>query len=301
MITLPSVNPGAECSVALGWQDVPPITVFTGHVNYSTSIGGRDQGRHLIINCLGAQPAGGSKTTQQQHGDDQTFEKFATFIGQNAGLDVSIHPQLASIHRAYWSISGESFRQWGTRVAKEIGAVFSIQGSQAAFTPVGSNERASGQKIGSIVADAQTNIIRWSLSPGYGFATFKSQSAAHYDMNPASWLLGTFGSAAGGTNLINKFKAPDADQANTVAKSNDAFANRWQQGGYITIIGEPRAVVNGICTVTGVRDGIDGDFRIEAVAHVYTRHERYVTELQVGKLAGAGGDDSGGNGGSSGE
>jgi hypothetical protein len=47
------------------------------------------------------------------------------------------------------------------------------------------------------------------------------------------------------------------------------------------IEGDPAAIPDGLCIITGTRPGVDGAYRIEAVTHTLTRAGGFVTTLEL--------------------
>ena len=45
----------------------------------------------------------------------------------------------------------------------------------------------------------------------------------------------------------------------------------------ITLIGAPEAQAQGLCRITGVRSGVDGDYRVSEATHSYSRNGGWVT------------------------
>lgn len=54
-------------------------------------------------------------------------------------------------------------------------------------------------------------------------------------------------------------------------------ANRAKGRGTVTRIGAPEAEAQGLCRISGVRSGVDGDYRVSEAAHSFSRDGGWVT------------------------
>ena len=201
---------------------------------------------------------------------------------------------MSSIERDYWHLD-ESFYAWGTRIAREIGATFKVSGKKAVFVARGSDKSASGQELGSVDAVYGRNIIHWDLTPVYSRFEYKTHKVRWYDKKEAKYKEESVdvGDASDGAqaDLTQRFKASDKDQAKRQAQSNKDEADRDKGGGTIGLDGEPRARAQAACNVSGLRDGIDGKYKITNATHTYSRGGGYTTDCELEQPSGDAGKD----------
>ena len=82
-------------------------------------------------------------------------------------------------------------------------------------------------------------------------------------------------------HLRHKHKHHNKKNAQRQAKANAKEAERSKGGGSIEIDGNAAGQSQAICTVIGIRDGIDGDWQISSAEHTYTRGGGWVTKLEL--------------------
>jgi phage protein D len=70
----------------------------------------------------------------------------------------------------------------------------------------------------------------------------------------------------------------DASQANDGTQDG---ALQAQGPGRIVINGEPGAQGNCMVTLSGVRPGVDGQYWCQTAEHIYSRHQGYITWLDI--------------------
>ncbi len=292
-ISLPRV--GAQIEIGLGWD--APVVLFEGVVDEVKSTGSHGGGRMLSISAKSADTRGKLKQQEEKHKDKGTLGEVAQSWGKDAGLtDVKIHADLAKIERPYWSMDGESFMGWASRIAAENGATFKIMGKRAVMTPRSAGQSASGKPLPKITAEYGVNLISWSMSPTISRPAFKKFERRFYDPAEAKWKREEFEAREVGTGIeavsSDRFAAADKDDAKRGAESSEKEADRDKGGGSVSIDGEPLAQAEAECELVGARPGIDGTYRIESVTHKYTRGGGYTTDLDLKQPKGEAGKDS---------
>ena len=284
---------GAKVSAGLGWSDSGTMVSFEGVTDEPRSEGSRGGGMKLSITAKSADLRGSAKSTQEKHHGKGDFATVAKSFGQAAGLTVSVAGDLGALERDYWVMARESFLQWGTRMAREMGATFKVLGSRAVFVPRGKGMSASGKPLQTIYAKLPGNVIHWSMSPNVAPHQFEKFQRRWYDLKEAKYKteeveLKSEGVTAG---LIGRHDRPAAGHAKAQAGSDMTESKRDKGGGSITIDGEPAALSQAPCEVLGLREGIDGSYRIETVKSHLVRGQGFLTELTLKQPSGAAGQD----------
>lgn len=294
---------GASISASIGWNDGSGVAaVFEGTVSDASaggagtilSTGSRSKGRVLQIISMSIDVNGPVKTTQEAHADDKTFQQVAAQWGAVAGLAVKVDEAIGSTMRPYWSIANESFLAWGTRIAQELGASFQIMGNVASFVGLNSPLSPSGSSLTGVRAVWGDNLIAWSITPILGRPGYASFKSRFYSMVDSTWNvinqpgLGNFIQST--AELVDRFKAASQGNAQNVASANAAAAQGAQGlADWVIIDGAPEAQPQSQCTVSGIRDGVDGTFTVYSVMHRATRRQGFTTELQLSNPSGTAG------------
>ena len=284
---------GADIVARLWWDGEGKAVEFRGKTDEPESEGSRGGGMTLSISASSADLKGKTKEKKKKHKDDATFGDVAKEWGKAAGLDVKIDDALAAIKRDYWVMDDHSFLSWGQAIAEEIGATFKISGDRAVFVERNSGKSSSGQDLPAVEATRPGNVISWKLSPQNSRAKYKTSVVRWYDDKAAKWMSKTvdIGGDDASVKLVETQKAADADKAGRKAKSNSEESKRDSGSGSITIDGNPNAQAQGRCIVSGVRAGIDGEYRITSVTHSLTRSGGWTTSLELKQPQGSAGKD----------
>jgi phage protein D len=289
----------AAIQAAIWWEEVPAFSVagavtFSGKTDEPKSHGSRSGGLTLSIGAKSADHVGKGKAKLNKQQDNTTFGAVAQQWGQLAGYQVQVDSSLASIKRAYWAMHNESFHNWGRRIAKELGATFKIAYPKAAFVPRNSGTSASGQQLSPLIVVAPGNLISWEITPIQGRGLYANSRAFYYD--PAAALYKVVSNATGingaEADLTDAHKHADQDHATNKSKSNAADSQRKSGGGSIELYGDPRAMSQNDCQLSGARAGVDGAYRIKTARHTFSRGGGWSCSVDVEQPQGAAGSDS---------
>jgi phage protein D len=302
-ILLPSV--GDSVNILLGWKIAGGLTqVFDGIVDEVASRGGRGAGRLLVVKAHGFDTGGKAKEPQQFHKDNASLQDFLSQAAGNAGLSFQAEGSVGGIQRPYWVAGTESFIHLGQRIAHEVGAVFKIEGTQAYMWPLNTPLQAAGSGGGNVTAiwgegNDTGNLIEWDISPIVGRPQYAQTSARWFDHTTATWKEVTQSIGGIGSDYASDYAAThthrqtraDAGEATTTAAANAAISTREAGTGIVTIVGQPAAFCEGSCTVSGVRAGVDGTYRIAGVRHELNRSSGFITQLELKQPGGGAGTD----------
>jgi phage protein D len=278
---------GASVAASIGWRGGASVR-FTGKTDEPHSRGSRGGGMILSLTAHSADPKGKGKEPAKRHKDKAKFGDVAKEWGQKAGYQVKVDDALASIERDYWA-QDESFHAWGEAMARELGGTFKIAGEKAVFVA-----RGGGLNLGGVVFSRPGNIISWDLTPSIGRMIYTEHKVRWYDVKSANWKSETVSvDNADGAKaaLTERFKHGSKDRAKARATSNKNEGDRKKGGGSVTSDGEPAALSQAPATVSGVRSGIDGSYRITTARHTYDRRGGYITHAELEQPSGAAGTD----------
>src|SRR5674476_1352271 len=301
-ILLPSV--GDSMNLVLGWKIAGGLTqVFDGIIDEVSSRGSREAGRVLQVKAHGFDTGGKAKEPQEFHKDNSSLQDFLSQAAGNAGLSFTAEGSVGGIQRPYWVAGTESFIHFGQRIAHEVGAVFKIEGTQAYMWPLNTPMQAAGGGTGGITAtwgqgNDTGNLIEWDIAPVVGRPQYAQARTRWYDRATATWKDVTqaiSGSNAAGADYgathTHRQTKPDAGEATTTSAAIEAIVTREAGTGVITIVGQPAALCEGSCSVSGVRSGVDGTYRIAGVLHELNRSTGFITKLELKQPGGGAGTD----------
>lgn len=267
----------------------------------------RGGGRRLWLQCQSWTPFGGghdrasrswgegerpqSATVQFEDWDkppkEYTLEEVLQEAGQAAGFTVKVSPSTRAIKRAYWAQQNESSLNFGARLAKELGGNFKVVGDVATMVHATDGVNADGEQIGTIDAEWGVNLIGWRIKPFSAEPQAQKAASVVYDRGKGAFDV--LDRAIGGdppfglSRAITSLPAPapnkqTAEQWN-VGLSEGSLANRGT--GSVILNGEPAAQPDGRVNIKGARAGVDGNYGIDEVEHVYSRSGGFITTLSV--------------------
>lgn len=288
---------GAKIEIGLGWEGGSAVVVFEGVVDEVKCSGTRGGGMTMSVSAKSADTRGKLKQSEEKHKDKAKLGDVASEWGKDAGLkEVKVHQDLAKIERPYWSMEGEHFMSWASRVAREIGATFKVMGDRAVMTPRSAGQSASGKPLQKITARVGENVISWNMTPVMSRPAFKKFVRRFYDPAEAKYKSEEFEArevdAGIEASTTARYVEPDKDTAKQGAESSEKEADREKGGGSVTIDGDPGAQAEAECELIGARAGIDGTYRVESVTHKLTRGGGWTTDLELKQPKGEAGKDS---------
>ncbi|MFC2252513.1 phage late control D family protein [Labrys portucalensis] len=296
---------GTPISIGLGWAGEGTMVSFEGVVDTTPSQGGRGEGTRLSITAKSADQNGKLKERRQRHKDKGKLKDVAEAWGKDAGLSsVHIDESLGNVERDYWAMLGESYTEWGVRIAAELGATFKVAGDKAAMVPRNAGKSASGKSLPTIYATKPGNLIAWRISPTEDAHRWQKYEVSWYDAKQAKHRKetvevkpeeGSDGPPAPKAGHVHRFRAASKDAATARAKSAKADAERESGSGSITIDGDPSAQAEALCILAGTRDGVDGTYRIDTAKHSLSRGSGYICELTLKQPQGDAGKDKRGS------
>ncbi|MFN3347437.1 phage late control D family protein [Pseudorhodoplanes sp.] len=264
---------GAPIAIMLGWEGAGAASVFVGTVDEVKSSGSRGGGRELTISAKGVDTEGTSKQPQQKHMDNKTVMEALQEAGRVAGITaIKVDPSFAGHRRDWWGLNEESFLHFGERLARELGGIFKVRGTEAILAAKGAGS-ATGLTTGSVTGRYGDNLISWDVSPTMGRPRHRRARARWYDQREAKWKdvevdIQDQGARA---TMGDRFSRADRTEAQGSANNGAKDAEREKGGGSATIDGDAAAKPGGTFILSGTRPGIEGVYRIEGVEHAYSR------------------------------
>lgn len=273
-IAFPTV--GDVMTVSLGWADAGMRDVFKGTIDDVRSSCSRHSGMMLNVSAKGFDSRGGAKSGKRRHWDNATVQTILQDAGGDAKIaTVKVDPELAKITLKYWAMTDDSFLAMGQRLAQRIGGQFAIQGDVAVMS------RKGAAYAPSITASWGENVQSWDVAPILGRGIFGKVICEFYDQKVGKWDKVEVSTGLT-SDAVFKVTPPgsDKDDAQRQADARAAAIKASAGGGVVVIEGQPDAIPGGACVLSGLRQGVDGTYRIKSVTHSLSR-EGFVTSLQI--------------------
>jgi phage protein D len=272
---------------------------FDGFIDEIASRGDRGGGRVLIFRAKGVDTVSRLKERVDAHYDDATLAEALTAAGRAAGVaKVVVDPAFAGVARPYFAQQNESFLAFGQRLAREAGATFRVQGDVAFLVKRGTGLSVGGRALPTVVAAWGDNLVSWDISPQLGRPRHRRTRVRLHDPRTGRQkerLVELVDTAADATHT-GAFLAADEADADLQASADAGEVGRARGGGSVEILGDMRALPEGVLRLSGARPGIDGDYRIKSVDHTRDRSGGLTTRLELGEPHGTAGTDSRGGG-----
>jgi hypothetical protein len=280
---------GAELTVMLGWEGGMGVApVFLGYIDDIRSIGSRGGGMTIRIDAKSVATLKKPKQQIEKHSDEEEFEKAAKELAKDSEIKtVKVAKKFSKIKRKYWSMQNESYINWGTRHAKELGANFAVNGDTASFTPRNGGESAGGMTMMPITVERYFNLINWDIAPVLGRPHYERTRARWFDFKAAKWndqfvYVQDYGSKKdSGPVYTSKATQYDQDHAQNWAENDKEDSKRNGGDGQVEIAGNAFARPGSPCIVTMVRPGINGMYQITSVRHQLNRGSGWTTVLSI--------------------
>ncbi|MCW1842234.1 phage late control D family protein [Prosthecomicrobium hirschii] len=279
---------GTPVTIALGAEPAGVTLVFTGFVETARSRGDRGGGRSIEIRCTSLDTTSDAKSPKTRHKDRSSLKDAAADFGTAGGLSIEVHASLGAITRPYWAMDGESAIGWGRRVAREVGGLFKVVGTQGVIVPKGAGLSASGQALPPISVTYGVNVISWDLAPDAGRPPFAEVNGRWYDPAQAKWLEKTI-TVTGGTGSTRqsiRHSRADEAEAGDAATAEGKDQEHEKGGGTVEIDGLAGAQAGAPVIVSGLHPDIDRTYTAKAVTHALDRARGFVTRLELARPQG---------------
>lgn len=290
----------AVVQIALGTVDGPTMEVFSGVVDDVKHIFDRNAGRRIQVEAKSADMHGKQKEEQTQHNDDSTVEDALKKAGKAAGVEVYYGGKDKS-KRKYIAQDNESFLHFAERMSRETGTTFKmVGGNKAVFLDRNGGQTVGGGAIGNVSAVVGKNLITSNISPIMARPNFGKVRARWYDVKKAKWTEETVevaksavfsDSESEDVKASVRYSKDGATEAKSHGGSAGKESDRERGGGTVIIDGNPAARAEGMCTVVGVRPGVDGTYVIATATHELDRSSGYRTSLTLKRPGGKAGSD----------
>lgn len=275
---------GSVMEIFLGTTADGLAQVFTGTVDESYSSGSRSAGSNLIFRAKGIDTTAGLKKLQTMHFDKALISDMLNEMAGGAGVDdMRIDDDIGSMIREYESIDRESFLGFGNRIADETGGVFRVRNNVAVMAKKNSGENTEGETLPTTAVAYGTNLLTWGISPYVTRPKYSEIIVRYYDDESAEWLSVRVetGLEDGLAGDVARFDAANKEDAEQKANAMAQEMIRQTANGFVTILGDASVQPESICNISGIREGVDGQYMIGEVTHSYSRALGFETEIKI--------------------
>lgn len=261
VIALPDA--GAELKVALGYgAELFEMGVFT-----VDDVSGEFFPATLRISGKAANMLGSIRAQQNRHWKDVTLREIVEKIAAEHGLDPRVSDPLAGTFYKYLAQTSESDLNLLTRLARELDAVAKPAGQSLIFVPRGEGKAGDGSAMPVIP------VARSQMAEG---GTWKHGSRQRYGKVTAEWSDLPSGAlrkhTEGSEDPELRLRHPFATEAEARKAAKGAL-ERSKRSAKITVNLArfwPEITAEATVRLTGVRQGIQGDWLVKSVTHRLT-------------------------------
>lgn len=265
---------GVELQVSIGWTDglVDKGTFIVDEVEYS---GSPDL---ISIRARSANLTQPLRTRRSRSWHKTTLGKVLRNIAGEHDLQPRIAAELDSVVVDHLDQTEESDANLLTRLGKRYDAVATVKAGCLIFTPIGSGKTATGKAIPrASITKRSGDQYQWSSADR---DVYSGVRAYWHDKGAArrkSVLVGTSGNA----KRLQETYGTERD-----AKENaEAEWNRIQRGAAkfnITLaLGQADLYPEQRLDVSGIKEGIDGEWLVERVTHTIDGNAGFTTRLEL--------------------
>jgi hypothetical protein len=106
-----------------------------------------------------------------------------------------------------------------------------------------------------------------------------------YDAKAAKWKQETvqISDEMARVPVIDTRKFADQERAKDRANSNAEEVERGKAGGTVAIDGEPSAVAQALCAISGIRPGTNGLYWLTGATHNFSRNDGWTTSCELAR------------------
>lgn len=185
-------------------------------------------------------------------------------IAGDNGLKGEVHPSIAGVHVAHRDQTNESDLHFVTRLGRDHDATAGVKGGKLILAPKGQAASVSGKPLAA-VALTRSDLTTWRAT--VADRDKHGSVKAAYKVNTAAAIA--YVTAGGDTPPTKTLKAihPTPEAATTAAHAEHRRGKRKSHGVELKLPGRPEVLAGAPIRISGVRDGIDGDWIAFKVEH----------------------------------
>lgn len=195
----------------------------------------------------------------------EVFDRFSKLAELNTP---KISKALADLVLDREVADGESFLEFGDRVAREVGGLFKVIGKTPVLVDAMSALSVSGKPLPEVVAEEGVNLIGGTITPRLSRPAHASHKARYFDKAEGAVKTTEAKGQRGSATTTLGPVLPDKARAERAVKAEAATAQREQSAGTIEMTDCLEATAGGTVVLIGGHPGVDARYRIKSVQNV---------------------------------
>jgi len=251
---------GAELEVFIGYKETGLARKGVYTVD---DVGVEGPPSVLSIVAKAANMKGSLKIPKERSWDDVTFGSLVAAIAAEHGLEPGVSETLADVSFEHLDQTTESDMHFLTRLAIQHDAVAKPAGGQLLLMKAGEAKAVSGKSLTTLVLEKK-NVVTWRMNLNER-SEFPAVVARWHNKSSAQLVSEQAGEGSPVFTIRQTF--PDAAQAKDAAVGKLEQLRRGRASISLTIVGKPEAVAEANLSLSGLRQGIDGEWLINRVVH----------------------------------
>jgi phage protein D len=273
LVALPRT--GAKVRVWLGYRETG-VSYMGLFVVDEVEISGVPE--QITVRARAADMRKSLKAHKTRKFENTTIGGVVNRIAGEHGLRPVTGGHLASVKLPYLGQTEESDMHLLTRLARRYDATFKVADGKLVFTPRGEGKTASGKPMR--VSLSRTGLISWTATikerPRH-----KAVKARWHDRGQARARVEKAGDGEPAFKLRHEY--PSRGEARAAARAKKQQLARGEGALNCETSGNPAIAAGAQLTVSGVRDGVDGDWVIKTATHALDSQSGYRTTVEAEK------------------
>ena len=264
---------GAKVKVWLGWRETG-VSYMGLFVVDEVEVAGVPE--EITVRARAADMRSALKEQKTRHFRATTLGGVIRRIAGEHGLKPVVSDDLAGIEVSYLAQTEESDMHLLTRLARQHDATFKVADGRLLFVRRGKGKSASGRAMK--VTLSRIDLIRWRATIKER-SKYKSVKARWHHRGEARARTEKAGDGEPAFTLRHEY--PSKAEAKAAARARLRQLKRGARTLTCTTGGNPAIVAEAELVITGVRDGVDGDWRIKTATHTLDAQAGYLTEIEA--------------------
>lgn len=219
------------------------------------------------------------KAEAYQESDYPTYGDIFAKVASDLSLTLSMSATLKAVANHYEAQSEESSLEFLTRLGEKIGAAVTIKAGRLVVVEKGKGKSASGQALSKLAVSPSTNLLTYSVNISEE-PRHSSVEASTYDRGKNAAETVTAPTGLTGPVFVMRQPYDSKEAAERAAKAKASDLIRAQAEATFEIDGDPWAMAEAWVTASGIREGVDGDWRVKTASHTFSASAPYTTSLQ---------------------